>query len=118
MIIDSRLPTALAWCEGGQTFDIEPGDQVGDGVAGASAGVACGLLVVIAAGDGQEHGGSSDLDGGSGPRPTEIGQGLPLGIGERPERILLAAGHRWPPCRREAAHRSRNRPLWPHTTRM
>jgi hypothetical protein len=72
----------------------------------ASAGRGGGPLAVVDVVGGQEHGGSSELDGGSSPRPSEIGQGLPLGIGECPERILLAAGHWRPPCRREAANRA------------
>ena len=93
MIIDSRLPTALAWCEGGQTFDVEAGDQVRDGVTGASAGGARGLLVVVAAGDGQEDLGTDDLDSGLGLRPAELGQGLEFGVGERPKGVLLATRH-------------------------
>jgi hypothetical protein len=83
----------MAGHEGGQALDIEPGDEMGDGVAGAAAGGAGGLLVVITASDGQEHGGPRDLGGGRGLRPAELGRGGALVVGERPEWILLAAGH-------------------------
>ncbi len=91
LIVDPRLPTAVARREGLQAFDIESGDQVRDSVAGASACGVSGLLIVAAARDGQKHGGSGDLDGGCDLGPTELGEGLALGVGGRPERILLAA---------------------------
>jgi hypothetical protein len=70
---------------------------MGDGVAGAASGGAGGLLIVVAAGDGQEDAGPRDLRGGCGLRPAELGQGRALIVGEGPEGIGLAAGHRWPP---------------------
>ena len=87
----------MAGHEGGRALGVEAGHEMGDGVAGASAGGAGGLLIVVAAGDGQEHGGPRDLGGGRGLRPAELGQGRALGVGERAEGILLATGHRRPP---------------------
>lgn len=51
---------------GRQALGVEAGDQVGEGVAGASSGGAGGLLVVVGSGDGQEHDGPGDLGGGGG----------------------------------------------------
>lgn len=76
-----------------QSLGVEARDQVRDGVAGASAGGAGGLLIVVAGGDGQEHDGPGDLGGGCGLRPAELGQGLTLLGGEFAERVLLATGH-------------------------
>jgi hypothetical protein len=91
LIVDAWLAAAVAWCEGLQAFDVESCDQVRDGVAGSATGRACGLLVVAAAGDGQEHRGASDLDGRSDLGPAELGESLMLSVGECAERILPAA---------------------------
>ena len=64
MVIGPRLAAAMAWREGGQALGVEAGDQVRDSVAGSS-------LVVVAARDGQEHGGAGDLDRGCGLGPTD-----------------------------------------------
>jgi hypothetical protein len=93
VIIDSRLAAAMARREGRQALGVEAGDQVRDGVAGATTRGASGQLIIAAARNGQEHGGPSDLHGGCGVGPAELGQGLTLGVAERPERILLAARH-------------------------
>jgi len=81
----------VAGREGVQAFDVESSDQVRDGVAGATTCGASGLLIVAASGDGQEHRGPGDLDGGCDLGSAELGEGVMLGVGERPERILLAA---------------------------
>ncbi len=94
----------MAGVEGGDALGVEACDQAGDGVAGASAGGAGGLLIVVAAGDGQEHGGPRDLDGGCGLGPADLGQCQSLVVGERPERILLAARHGGLPGVAEAAN--------------
>src|SRR5207245_1280777 len=67
--------------------------QVRDGVAGPSAGEASGLLVVVAAVDGQEDLGARDLGGGGGLGSADLGQGRAFVVGQGTERILLAAGH-------------------------
>jgi hypothetical protein len=79
--------------QGGQPVSIEAGDQVGDGLGRASADRAGGLLVVIAAGDGQEDLGPDDLDGGTDLRSAELRQRPAFGFGERPEGVLLATRH-------------------------
>jgi hypothetical protein len=76
---------------GGQAFGVEAGDEMRDGVAGATAGGEGGLLIVVAARDGQEHGGAGDLDGGCDLRAADSGEFQALGFGERPEGILLTA---------------------------
>jgi hypothetical protein len=91
--IDGQTPAAVAGRGGRQALGVEAGDEVRDGVAGASAGGAGGLLKVVAAGDGQEHDGPRDLGGGYGLGPAELGQGRDLVVGEGPEGILLASGH-------------------------
>ena len=63
----------MAGREGDCALGVEAGDEVRDGIAGASAGGAGGLLVVVAGGDGQEDDGPCDLGGGSGLRPAELG---------------------------------------------
>jgi hypothetical protein len=78
---------------GGQPVPVEAGNQVGDGINGASADRAGGLLIVITAGDGQEDLGPGDMDSGLGLRPTELGQGLAFGVGEQPKGVLLATRH-------------------------
>jgi len=88
-----RLASAVSGREGGQALGVEPGDEVGDRVAGAAAGGAGGLLIVAAVGDGQEHGGAGDVDGGCGLRPAETSEFLALGVGQRPEGVFLAARH-------------------------
>ena len=79
--------------QGTQAFGVEAGDQMRDGVAGASSGGAGGVLIVIAAVDGQDHGDACDLNGGRGLRPTDLSVGLALGVGDWPEGILFATGH-------------------------
>ena len=86
MVIGPRLAAAMAWREGGQALGVEAGDQVRDSVAGSS-------LVVVAARDGQEHGGAGDLDRGCGLGPTDPREFLALEFGERAERVLLATRH-------------------------
>jgi hypothetical protein len=93
MTIEARLPAAMARRQGGQALDIEAGDQVGDGVAGASAGGAGSPLVVIAGGDGQEDPGSGDFGGGGDLGAADMGQGREFVVGEGTEGILLAARH-------------------------
>jgi hypothetical protein len=87
----------MAGGERSEALGVEPGDQVGDGVAGASASGVGSRLIVVSSGDGQEHRGPRDLSGGRGLRPAELSQGRALGVGERAKGILLATGHRWPP---------------------
>jgi len=55
----------------GEALGVEAGDEVRDGIAGAAAGGAGGVLVVVAAGDGQEDPGPGDLDGGCRLGPAE-----------------------------------------------
>ena len=93
MVIGARHPAGVSGREGEEALDIEAGDQVRDGIAGTSAGGAGGGLVIVAAGDGQEHRRASDLNGRSGLRTTEEREFLKLRVGQRPERILLATGH-------------------------
>jgi hypothetical protein len=93
LVIDSRLPAALAGRCGGQAVPVKAGDQVGDGIDGTSADGTGGLLRVIAAGDGQEDLGPDDLGSGLGLRSTELGQGLAFGVGEQPKGVLLATRH-------------------------
>ena len=54
---------AVARVECAQPLAVEPGDQVGHGVAALAPGGASGLLVVGAVGDGQEHDGTGDPNG-------------------------------------------------------
>ena len=91
LIVDRLTTAAVAGREGVQAFDVESGDQMRDGIAGAATCGASGLLIVAASGDGQEHQGSGDLDGGCDLGSTDLGEGVVLGVGERPEGILLAA---------------------------
>jgi hypothetical protein len=46
------MSAAMARCEGRQALDVEPSDQVRDGVAGPSARGTGGRLIVVTAGDG------------------------------------------------------------------
>src|SRR5262249_54227260 len=93
MVIGPRLAAAMAWREGGQALGVEAGDQVRDGVAGAPPGGDDSSLIVVAARDGQEHGGAGDLDRGCGLGPTDPREFLALEFGERAERVLLATRH-------------------------
>ena len=93
MIIESRLPAAVARRRRGRALGVEAGDQVGDGVAGASAGRAGSGLVVVTPGDGQERGDPGDVDGGSGLGPAAPGQFVAFAVGDRPEGVLLATRH-------------------------
>ncbi len=67
-----------------ETNGVEAGDQVRDGIPGASAGGEGGLLVVVATGYGQEHGGPRDLGGGCGLGSAEQSQDRDLVVGQRP----------------------------------
>ena len=66
-------------------------DQV---VAGAASHGVCRLLVVVAAGDGQEDLGAGDLDGRCGLGPGNLAHELPLVVGQFAERGLLESRHR------------------------
>ena len=74
MVIDSWMASAVARRCGGQALGVEAGDQMRDGIAGTAAGRACGGLVVLTPGDGQEHGRPGDLGGGCGLGSAEVGQ--------------------------------------------
>ncbi len=87
------MASAAARVEGGQSFAVEPGDQVGHRVAAAAAGGPGGPLVVGAAGDGQEDDGPGDARGRLGTTTAQAGQFVALVIGQRAERVLPAAGH-------------------------
>jgi hypothetical protein len=66
---------------------------VGDGVAGAAAGGAGRVLIIVAACDGQQDLRPGDLDGGGDLRAAELSEFLTLRFGEFAERVLLAARH-------------------------
>ena len=104
-------PAAVAGRQGGEALGVEAGDEVGDGVAGAAADGAGGVLVVVAAGDGQEDLGADDLGGRGGLRAAELVQFLPLRLGQLAERVLLLAGHGGLRGAR-GRHRTPNRSLW------
>jgi hypothetical protein len=75
LVVGARLLAPMAESQGSQALGVEAGDQVRDGVAGASAGRAGGLLVVAAGGDGQEDPSPGDLDGQGDLEAAELGQG-------------------------------------------
>jgi hypothetical protein len=85
----------VARVEGGEALGVEAGDEVRDGGAGAPPDGDGSLLVAVAPGHGQEHGGACDTGGGLGLRTTDLAEGEGLLGGERPERVVLAARHRW-----------------------
>ena len=55
LVVERPRPPPWRGVEGGEALAVEAGDQGGDGVAGAAADGAGGVLVVGAAGDGQEE---------------------------------------------------------------
>jgi hypothetical protein len=106
LVLDSRSPAAVTRRQCGQALDVEAGDQMRDGVTGASSCGAGGLLGVVAGGDGHEHGSPGNLNRGSSLRAAEQGQCPVLGVGERPEWILTCGATWWPPFRGSRDHRS------------
>ena len=80
MVIGPRVAAPMAWREGGQALGVEAGDQVRDGVAGATPGGDGSSLIVVAARDGQEHGGAGDLHRGCGLGPTDPREFLALAL--------------------------------------
>jgi hypothetical protein len=81
----------VARVERGEALGVEAGDEVRDGGAGASPDREGGPPVAVAVCHGQEHGGAGDAGGGLGLRPTDAAEDRRLVVGERPERVLLAA---------------------------
>jgi hypothetical protein len=84
---------AVSRVEGGQSFTVEPGDQVGHRVAAAAAGGSGGPLVVGAVSDSQEDDGPGDAIGRLGATAAQAGQLLALVIGQGAKRVLPSAGH-------------------------
>jgi hypothetical protein len=84
---------AVARVEGGQSFAVEPGDQVGHRVATPAACGPGSLLVIGAVGDGEEDDGPGDASSRFGTTAAQAGQLLALVIGQWAERVLPAAGH-------------------------
>ena len=82
-------PAAVTGRHHGESLGVEASDEVGDGIAGSASDGAGRRLVVVAACDGQQDLGAGDLDGGGDLRSADLGQLLPLRVGQLAERVIL-----------------------------
>ena len=92
--VDGRRATAVTGFEGGKSLPIEARDQTRDGFPGTATGGFGRVGVALSVGDGKQGFGTSDMRGGLSLGASHPHQPVAFVVGEWPERILLAAGHR------------------------
>jgi hypothetical protein len=76
--------------QGGEAFDVEASDQMGNCITRASAGVASGCLVIATISDSQNHDCPCDMNSGRDLRSTHLSESRTLGIRNWPKRVLLS----------------------------
>jgi len=80
--------------EGCKPLPVEARNQTRDCFPGAASGGFRRVGVALSVGDGEQGFGTSDMRGGLGLGASHPHQPVAFVVGEWPERIFLAAGHR------------------------